>query len=231
MIKIRNPFKGFTKFEWALWISSLAAITATHFAVGGGDTLSLVASLIGVTSLIYAARGDVIAPCLFIAFAIIYAVISYFSGYYGEMIIYLGMQLPISCVSLVSWFKNRGEGARVKISALTWKKLLFALGLAAIITVPFYFLLEYFNTLNLIPSTVSVATSVTALCLMALRIPQFALAFILNDIVMIVLWSLTLSTSLEHISLVVCFSIFLINDGYTFINWLRKARSSRGQVS
>ena len=224
-MKLYNPFKGFKKFEWALWLSSLAAITAAHFISNGEDVLSLIASLIGVTSLIFAARGDVIAPMLFIAFAIIYAVISYFSGYYGEMIIYLGMQLPVSCASLVTWLKNRGADAKVKVGTLTPKKLIITLALAVCVTVPFYFLLEYFNTLNLIPSTISVATSVCALFLMSLRIPQYALAFILNDIVMIVLWSLTLAESIDHISLVVCFSIFLVNDGYTFISWLKRQRA------
>lgn len=223
-MKLYNPFKGFKKFEWALWLSSLAVITAAHFISKGEDPLSLIVSLIGVTSLIFAARGDVIAPVLFIAFAIIYAVISYFSGYYGEMLIYLGMQLPVSCASLITWLKNRGEDAKVKVGRLTLKKLLITLALAACVTVPFYFILKYFNTLNLIPSTISVATSVSALFLMSLRIPQYALAFILNDIVMIVLWSLTLFQSLDHISLVVCFSIFLINDGYTFISWIKRQR-------
>ena len=232
-MKLRNPFRGFTKFEWCLWIGSLIAIISAHFAAGSRDWASLAASLVGVTSLIFAARGDPFAPVLFIVFAIIYAVISYFFGYYGEMIIYLAMQLPVSVVSLITWLKNQNrEEHRVKVGRLNYKIILIMLAADVAVTVPFYFLLRYFNTANLIPSTISVATSFAALFLMTLRIPQYALAFILNDIIMIVLWSLALSRNIGYISLVVCFSIFLINDTYTFISWIKRQRDAenKGEV-
>lgn len=224
-MKLRNPFKGFTKFEWVLWIGSMVAIAVAHFVAGSSDWASLAVSLVGVTSLIFAARGDPLAPLLFIVFAIIYAIKSYFVSYYGEMIIYLFMQLPVSVVSLITWLKNLNKGEhQVKVGRLTWKKLVIMLALDVAVAVPFYFLLKYFNTANLIPSTISVATSFAALFLMTLRIPQYALAFVLNDVVMVVLWSLALATDVGCISLVVCFSIFLINDTYTFISWLRRGK-------
>ena len=225
-MKLRNPFKGFTKFEWCLWLGSLAAITAAHFGVQSSYYLSYAASLVGVTSLIFAARGDPFAPVLFIVFSLIYALTSYLFGYYGEMIIYLAMQLPVSVASLITWLKNlNAGGTQVKVGRLTAKKLLIILALDAAVTVPFYFLLKYLGTANLIPSTVSVATSFAALALMTLRIPQYALTFILNDIVMIVLWSMALSGDIGYISLVVCFSIFLVNDTYTFISWMKRRGS------
>lgn len=226
-MKLRNPFKGFTKFEWCLWIGSLIAITAAHFAVGSRDWASFAVSLVGVTSLIFAARGDPFAPVLFIVFAIVYAVKSFFVGYYGEMIIYLFMQLPVSVLSLVTWLKNQNRDVhQVKVGRLSWKNVIIMLALDIAVTVPFYFIIKYLNTANLIPSTISVATSFAALFLMTLRIPQYALAFILNDIVMIVLWSMALTKDISYISLVVCFSIYLINDTYTFICWLKRQHAA-----
>lgn len=223
-MKIRNPFKGLTKFEWCLWLFSLTAITAAQFGSGSTDYLSYAASLVGVTALIFAARGDPFAIILSICFSVMYATISYFFTYYGEMIINLGLQLPISVASLITWRKNltKKDGVHVKTGKLTLKKTLIMLALDAIITVLFHFLLKYFNTANLIPSTISVATSFGALFFMALRLPQHALIFILNDVVMIVLWSLALISDISYISLVVCFSIFLLNDTYTFISWLKR---------
>ena len=226
-MKFRNPFKGFTKFEWCLWLGSLTAICTAQFAAGSQDYLSLVASLVGVTSLIFAARGDIFAPVLFIIFAIIYAIISYFFRYYGEMLIYICMQLPVSVASLITWIKNLNkDGTQVKTGRFTVKKLLIMLMINVLITVPFYFLLRYLGTPNLVPSTISVATSFAALFFMALRIPQYALFFIMNDAVMIVLWGMALSQNIGYISLVVCFLIFLINDTYTFICWIKRQRNN-----
>lgn len=226
-MKLRNPFKNFTKFEWALWIFSLVAISVSFFAAGNTNYETLATSLLGVTALIFMARGDPFGMIIMICFCIIYAVVSFFARYYGEMIIYICMQLPCSVTSLVSWIRHpakEGE-AEVKIGKFNAKHLFVIIPLVAAVTTAFYFILRAFDTANLIVSVISVATSLTALYLMILRLPAYALAFILNDVVLITLWSLACLTSLNYISLVVCFSIFLINDGYTFISWLRRKKA------
>ncbi|MCH5153992.1 MAG: nicotinamide mononucleotide transporter [Clostridiales bacterium] len=226
---MRNPFKSFTKFEWALWIFSLVAITVSHFVSGSKDHLTYATSLVGVTSLIFTARGDVLAPFLLIAFAVCYGLVSFFFGYYGETMIYAFMQMPICIVSIVTWLKNvSGKQSKiVKVGTLDRKKIIIMAVLAAVVTCAFHFILRYFGTKNLIPSTISVFMSFIALYLMALRIPQYALAFVLNDMVLIVLWSLACTESITYISLVVCFSIFMINDLYSFYSWRKRKKESQ----
>lgn len=225
-MKLRNPFKNLTKFEWGLWIFSLSAILTAFFAVKNTDYATLAVSLLGVTSLIFAAKGDVFGMMLMIAFSIVYAFVSFTARYYGELIIYTCMQLPCSVTSLISWLRHPSDKgtSEVKIGKFNRKHLFILIPLAAIITVSFYFILRAFNTANLIPSTISVLTSFVALYLMILRLPVYALAFILNDIVLIVLWSLACTKSLNYLALVTCFSIFLLNDTYTFISWTRRKK-------
>ncbi len=228
-MKVRNPFKNLTKFEWGLWIFSVAAITISFFAVQSTNYLSLVTSVLGVTSLIFAARGDAFALVLMIIFSSVYIFVSYTVGYYGEMLIYLCMQIPTSVFSLVCWLKNPSDkgNAEVKIGTVNKKRILLLIPLTICVVTAFYFILKHFNTANLIPSTISVATSFVALYLMSMRLPAYALAFIANDTVLIVLWSLACSESLNNIAMVVCFSIFLINDTYTFICWTKRKRAAK----
>lgn len=223
-MKLRNPFKTLTKFEWALWLFSLTAIAASFFAVGNTDYATLATSLLGVTALIFMAHGDAFGMAIMICFSIIYATVSFFAQYYGEMIIYLTMQLPCCVSSLISWLKHPSDKgtSEVKIGKFTKKHLYILIPLVIAVTTSFFFILRAFNTANLIPSTISVATSMIALYLMILRLPAYAVAFIFNDIVLIVLWSLACVQSLNYLSLVVCFSIFLINDSYTFISWTKR---------
>ena len=91
--------------------------------------------------------------------------------------------------------------------------------LTLIITVIFYFILKYFNTTNLIPSTIPVTTSFLAVYLTFRRSPYFALAYALNDIVLIYLWVSASFIKISYISVVVCFVAFFFNDIYGFINW------------
>ena len=76
---------------------------------------------------------------------------------------------------------------------------------AILVTALFYFILGYFQTANLVPSTLSVTTSFIAA----------------NDIVLIVLWILAARQNTSYLSVVVCFTAFLVNDIYGFINWCR----------
>lgn len=174
-MKIRNPFKNLTVFEWCLWVFSLTAIVSSflisHFIAGYDDYANLAVSLIGVTSLIFAARGDVFGMMLMIAFSLIYAFVSFMTKYYGETIIYTCMQLPCAITSLVSWFRHPSEKgtAEVKVGKFSKKHIFIMVPLVAGVTCAFYFILRAFGTANLIPGTISVATSLTALYLMILR--------------------------------------------------------------
>ena len=90
---------------------------------------------------------------------------------------------------------------------------------AIIVTAVFYFILEAFDTANIVPSTVSVTTSFLAVYLTGQRTPYFALAYAANDVVLIILWSLASIADPGYISVVVCFVAFLANDIYGFISW------------
>ena len=48
-----------------------------------------------------------------------------------------------------------------------------------------------------------------------------ALAYAANDVVLIVLWIMATAVDISYLSVVVCFAVFLINDLYGFLNWLK----------
>ena len=143
------------------------------------------------------------------------------------MITYLCMSMPMAITSLVSWIKNpfKENKLQVKINKITCKEFVFLIFLSVIVTVAFYFILGALGTSNLIVSTFSVTTSFIAACFMFKRSPFFALAYALNDIVLIILWILASIESVSYISVVVCFVVFLINDLYSFFNWLRMQKN------
>ena len=62
----------------------------------------------------------------------------------------------------------------------------------------------------------SVTTSFVAVYLTYRRNPNFALAYALNDIVLIVLWALASMHEIRYVSVVVCFAAFLANDIYSY---------------
>lgn len=228
-MKTENRY--FTNGEIALWAGSELMIILSFFMFDRGDYLKLMASFIGISALIFVAKGNPIGQLLTIIFSLLYGIISFSFSYYGEMFTYLGMTMPMAILSLVSWLKNpyKGNKAEVEVNRLKRAEYLFMTILTMLVTVMFYFILGYFNTANMIPSTLSVTTSFLAVYLTFRRSPYYAIGYAANDILLIILWILASMQDISYISVVVCFAAFFINDIYGFINW--KKMEKRQQIT
>ncbi len=222
-----KKLKGyFSKFEYALYFSAVFIIVSFFIVFDKRNFINLFASLIGVTSLIFCAKGNPLGPLFSIIFSVFYGIISFAFSYYGEMITYLGMTAPMALFSLISWLKNPFEKnkAEVTVNKIKGKEVFFMSVLAVIVTIIFYFILKAFDTAKLIPSTLSVTTSFLAVYLTFRRSEYFALSYAANDVVLIVLWVMASLKDISCISVVVCFVVFLILDIYSFINWKKMYR-------
>ena len=213
----------FSKGELTLWGSSAGLILVSFFLFDRINFMTLAASLIGTTSLIFNAKGNPIGQALMIVFSLLYGVISYTFSYFGEMITYLGMTGPMALFALISWLRNpyNGNHAEVAVNRLENKEVVLMYMLTVLVTFAFYFILDYFNTANMIPSTMSVTTSFIAVYLTFRRSPYFALAYAANDVVLIVLWTLAAVEDISYLSVIICFVMFLVNDLYGFVSWKR----------
>jgi len=218
---INRMKKYFTGVEIILWCTSVMMIAVSFCCFDRENYLTLLASLIGVTSLIFNAKGNPFGQLLMVFFSLLYGMISFGFAYYGEMITYLGMTMPMAVIALISWLKNpyNGNKAEVKVNSIHKKEVPLIVLITLVITVLFYFILKYFHTANLLPSTISVTTSFVAAYLTFRRSPYFALAYASNDIVLILLWIMASLTDIRYISVVVCFVAFFANDIYGYISW------------
>ncbi|MBO5199853.1 MAG: nicotinamide mononucleotide transporter [Clostridia bacterium] len=217
---MKNPFKKLTKFEVGLWLCSLAVILLSAVFSGADGLISSAASVIGVTALIFVAKGMVTGQVLTVVFAVFYGIISFSFKYYGEVITYLCMTAPMAVFSVASWLRHPHEGSdRVEVARLTPKVIAGMIVSAIAVTAVFYFVLAALGNEALIVSAVSITTSWLASYLTFFRSPYYALAYAANDIVLIILWIIAAAGDISCLSMVFCFVMFLINDLYGFINW------------
>ena len=222
---VKDSIKQLSRGEWSLWGVSVAAIALTSGLSGSVDALSVAASLIGVTALIFVAKGLVLGQMLTVVFALFYGFISLHFRYYGEMMTYLCMTAPIALMSVISWLRHPyADTPEVEVARVTGQQAAVMLALAAVVTAVFYFLLRALGNACLTVSTISITTSFLASYLTFLRSPWYALAYSANDLVLIILWWTAAAVSPEHIPMVVCFAMFLFNDIYGFVNWQRIRR-------
>ena len=228
MKKFLNPFADLTPFERGLWCTSVAVIVLSAVLMGGADLFSVIASLIGVTALIFVAKGYVIGQILTVVFAVFYGVISFGQQYYGEMITYLGMSSPMAIAAAVAWLKNPFRDTKeVAVRPMTRRTVLWLVVSTVLVTAAFYFILGALGNASLFFSTLSVTTSFLASALTYLRSPYYALAYAANDVVLIVLWIIAAVGDLSYLSMVLCFVMFLANDLYGFFNWRRMEKMQK----
>ena len=232
MKKCKSLLFYFSKGEIILWCLSIMLIIISFLVFDRENYLTLTASVIGATALIFNAKGNPAGQLLTVVFSILYGIISFMFAYYGEMITYLGMTAPMAVFAFLSWLHNPygGNRAEVKVNRLKEKEPVFMLALTAVITFIFYFILKSFDTANLIPSTLSVTTSFLAVYLTFRRSAYFALAYAANDIVLIVLWTLAVLSDISYLSVIVCFIMFLVNDMYGYISWTKMQKRQQESV-
>lgn len=229
--RFHNPFARLNKFEWTLWISSLVVVSLAFFLGGRMGVVSYIASLFGVTSLIFVAKGDVTGQFLIVVFALLYAFVSWQERYYGEMLTYVCMSAPAAIVAIVAWIRHpfSEDHSEVEVNRLSGREWIFLCFLNTAVTVAFYFILDLFGTAELLVSTLSITTSFFASYLTFRRSPYYALAYAANDVVLIVLWLISTFDDVSYLSMVACFVMFLFNDLYGFFNWLRIQKRQEGE--
>ena len=211
----------FTKMELLLWAWSNVLIIFSFFFFKQTNFLTLGASLIGVSSLIFSAKGNPIGQVLMIIFSLFYGIISFSYHYYGEVLTYLGMTMPMALIALVSWLKHpyAGKHSEVRVNHIHGPEFIVLAVLTPLVTYVFYLILVYFKTAHIVFSTLSVSTTFIAVYLTFRRSSYFTIAYAVNDLVLIVLWGLASIEDLSYLSVVVCFVTFLVNDLYGFYNW------------
>ena len=222
-MKIKTLFRSLTKFEISLWLSSVAVIILCS-ALGGVEPISTAGSLIGVTSLIFIAKGNVVGQILTVVFSVFYGIISFGFRYYGEMITYLCMTAPMAALAVFTWLKHPSDAGAHEVEAakLTKTRAVIMIVFTVIVTGAFWFILGWLGAANLVVSTVSVATSFIASYLTWCRSPYYAIAYAANDIVLIILWTYAAMSDISCLAMTGCFAAFLANDIYGFISWNRR---------
>ena len=220
-MNVMQSVRNLTRFEWNLWVGSMLVILVSFLMGGEPRAVTILASLVGVTALIFTAKGDAIGQLIMLLFSLLYAVVSFELAYYGEMITYLGMTAPMSFLAMVTWLKHPYETGKseVTVSTITKKQIAQMTIYAILTTFSFYFILKYFNNSSLMLSTLSITTSFVACYLTYCRSYYYALAYALNDLVLIVLWTIATIGERVYLPMIACFVMFFCNDIYGFYNW------------
>lgn len=217
---MKKLFKDWKPFEIGLLVSGVLSISVSAI-IFKSEILTLFTSLVGIFCAILQAKGKVLSQFVGIAEVILYSILSYQNHYYGEIIIYALIVFPMYMYGVFSWVTHKNEKTDTVEPNRILKKEWIILGLVnAIGFVALYHLLKYFNTSQLIISSLSMITSLMATYLIVRRSKYSFLFYMANDVILILLWGMpVIQGSLLLLPMLIDPVILLINDSYGLKNW------------
>ena len=162
MGNIRNLFKNWSVFELFLLVCSPITVLTVGI-IFGTDWLTVVTSIVGIFCALFLAKGLAFGQFLGVAIAILYSIVSFKNGFYGEVLIYTFISLPMYMWGVIAWLRHKNQKTQtVEINTIKLKEWIIVGICAVVIFIGFYFILNAFNTKELLVSTLSVVDNIFA---------------------------------------------------------------------
>jgi nicotinamide mononucleotide transporter len=226
MKKLVNIFREWTIIELVLLASTLILIIGSGILYKS-SWITIIASLSGTLYALYQARGKVLAQFIGIIEVILYSYLSYTNKYYGEVLLYVLLVLPLNITGIFSWIKNKSDITKKVIQSELKRREWLILGIGSVVLFfIIYLLLRYFNTSELLVSTFSLVIYLIATYLVVRRSKYGFLFYILSDIILIILWSIPIFKG-DLLLIPILFEplILLFNDTYGWISWSKENKN------
>lgn len=225
---MKKLFKDWSVFEMILLTASPLIVLLVGI-IFKNDVLTMMTSIVGIICALLLAKGLILGQFFGIAIVILYSIVSYKNGFYGEMLIYLIIMLPMYIWGIIEWLKHKnGETKSVEVNSIKWKEWLIVVLCSIVTFVGFYFLLKSLNTNELIVSTLSVVDNIFAIYLLARRSKYGFVSYIVNDLILIVLWGIPIiQGNLLLLAMLINPIVNLVNDTYGVINWNKMQRKQK----
>ena len=229
---MKNTFlKDWNKLEKILLFGSIILVSLVGILFKS-DVLTITCSIVGIITALLLAKGKNMGQIFGLLIVALYSIVSFKNGYYGEVIIYSCIMLPMYIIGIVSWIRHQNKDTNtVEVNKIKIKEWIIVLAASIICFIGIYFLLKIFNTNQLLISSLSVIDSLFAIYLGVRRSKYSFYFYVVNDFILILLWGIPVATgTIILIPMVFNPVINLINDLYGIYNWRKLEKIQKSDV-
>lgn len=225
---IKKYFKDWILFEKLILILSLVTISVVGI-IFKSSFFTLFTALTAVTTTMLLAKGKKEAYIFYLICIILYIFVSYDNRYYGEVILYLFLILPMCISSLITWVKHPYKKTNTVEVNMVLKKEMYLVYISILpISILLYFILKTFNTNELLVSTFTFVCSLLANYFQIRRNKNSFYFYVIEDVSLLVLWIIPIiKGDLSLLPLIINSTFNLISDSYGVYNW-RKLEKTQG---
>lgn len=101
-------FKDWTKLEKILLFGSVILVSLVG-VIFKSDLLTTLCSIVGIITALLLAKGKNLGQIFGLLIVALYSIVSFKNGFYGEVIIYLCIMLPMYIIGIVSWIRHQNK--------------------------------------------------------------------------------------------------------------------------
>lgn len=225
-------WKGYNVVDVILLGAGLITIITTSI-IFKSNWLIIVNSLLGICCVFMQAKGKIVTQFIGIVWFVFYCFMSYQQKYYGETILHATIMIPLYIYGIIHWLAHRDKKDNVVIVKNKISKIELSIFIAVWlgVSVGVFFLLRALNTAQLWLSTMAFCTTLPSVYLLMRRNKWNQILFLVNDVVLCILWqTLVYKGDLTFIP-ILCYQIFqIIYDAYGMFEWIRLEKKQKQET-
>jgi len=218
---MKKTFSNIKVYEFVLMAIFILSVIVVG-AICSSPIIVIINSLISIISVFLITKGNYLGNVLQIVYSLIYSYIAFINQYYGEVIFFILVNLPIYICSTIFWLKNRNvETNEIRINTIKLKEylLLFIVGVVGYVVL--FFLLKSLNTANIYLGTLSLIIGSIAGYLSMRRCEYNFIVYILLNVIGIMLWFSVVISDISNLPTMLIYIINLFMNISGIINWKR----------
>ncbi len=189
--------------------------------------VGIISAISGVAYVIFTGKGKLLSFGFGIVNALLYAAISYKSGFYGEVMLNLLYYFPMQFYGFWVWSKNiNPQTSEVKKRKMSRGKRSVLWISVLILTAVYGYILSLMGGKMPYVDSLSTVVSVVALIVaIGMYAEQWMLWTLVNGVT-VIMWSVEFAGGAENISTLVMWILYLINGIILHIKWSREAKAN-----
>lgn len=222
-------FKDWTLFEKTILSLSLFVIVIVGI-IFKSNFFTLFTALTVVTTTMLLAKGKKEAYIFFLICNILYVYVAFNNRYFGEVLLYLFLIIPMCISSLISWIRHPNKDTNtVEVNSITRKERMIVYLSIVPLSIGLYFLLRAFNTNELIVSTFTFVCSLLANYYQIRRNKMSFYFYVIQDVALLILWIIPIAKgNLSLLPLIINSTFNLFFDSYGVYNWKKLEKKQGG---
>ncbi|MCL2846258.1 MAG: nicotinamide riboside transporter PnuC [Firmicutes bacterium] len=222
---LREYSRDWRWFEYVMLALGIVVPIGLGIVVGS-SVLEILASVFFITGFLLVAKTKVEGFFLAIVGYVLYIIVSFQKGLFGEVIVVGLINIPFAVIAIVSWLSgDKKKSEELEIQNIRPRMTTFLILSQLVMGVGYFFMLRAFGTEFLIISVLAMAANVMGDFLVARKNILGPYAYVAYDILTMTLWILVVINGATSAAvIIVMHSLSLVNDSYGAINWTKKLR-------